>query len=221
VTVLVACISCVLAVSIGVFVRDLAHASITRVRAQIAADAAALAAVAESAPYGHGDARRAATAFAELNGARLLDCTCDPGATAVQVTVAAHGVAAEARAVLDVALLAPQPITFEHGGLHPRLATSVERLVAAADGSVWVVSGYRSPAEQAALWRSALARYGKPEAADDWVAPPGRSLHEKGLAVDLGGDLERAAALVGAMHLPLHRPLDNEPWHFELTGSRD
>ena len=54
----------------------------------------------------------------------------------------------------------------------------------------------------------------------DWVAPPGHSMHERGLAVDLGGDLARAVQLIDELDLPLHRPLANEPWHFELIGSR-
>ncbi|MEA2485709.1 MAG: D-alanyl-D-alanine carboxypeptidase, partial [Actinomycetota bacterium] len=58
------------------------------------------------------------------------------------------------------------------------------------------------------------------EAADDWVAPPGGSMHERGLAVDLGGDLQLAVRIVAQLHLPLWRPLMNEPWHFELIGSR-
>jgi hypothetical protein len=45
-------------------------------------------------------------------------------------------------------------------------------------------------------------------------------MHERGLAVDLGGDVEEAAELVRKLGLPLHRPLANEPWHFELAGSR-
>jgi hypothetical protein len=40
------------------------------------------------------------------------------------------------------------------------------------------------------------------------------------MAVDLGGDLSLAVRLITRMHLPLWRPLPNEPWHFELNGSR-
>jgi hypothetical protein len=45
-------------------------------------------------------------------------------------------------------------------------------------------------------------------------------MHERGLAVDLGGDLIRAVQLIEELDLPLYRPLANEPWHFELIGSR-
>ena len=70
------------------------------------------------------------------------------------------------------------------------------------------------------MWADALRRYGSREAADDWVAPPGHSMHEKGLAIDLGGDLNLAARLVDELDLPLHRPLPHEPGHFELLGTR-
>ena len=76
-------------------------------RAQTAADAAALAAVAESAPGGQGDPERQAELFARANGARLIECICVPGASAMQVRVAIDDVAAIARAVFDAELLVP------------------------------------------------------------------------------------------------------------------
>jgi LAS superfamily LD-carboxypeptidase LdcB len=62
-----------------------------------------------------------------------------------------------------------------------------------------------------------VARYGDPEVADDWVARPGTSAHERGLAVDLGGDIALAVRLVERLDLPLSRPMAHEPWHFELS----
>lgn len=105
-------------------------------------------------------------------------------------------------------------------GLHPALSEAVGRLVAASQGRVWVVSGFRDSARQYQLWVAALEKYGDPEVADNWVAPPGSSYHERGLAVDLGGDLALAARLVQELGLPLWRPMSWEPWHFELVGSR-
>jgi hypothetical protein len=189
-------------------------------RAQTAADAAALAAVAESAPGGTANPAGVAAEFAELNHARLVECECEAGATEMQVTVYLDGRIARARAVLDPSALVPLVGHVDASGLDPRLARAVRELLAAARGSVRVVSGWRSPEQQAALWAEALIKHGSPEAADDWVAPPGSSMHEKGLAVDVGGDVELAAALVGRLGLPLWRPLAHEPWHFELTGSR-
>ena len=218
-TLLVGGLVCALALAAAALSVALGHASTLRTRAQIAADAAALAAVAESGPYGEGRVREQATAFAHLNGARLLECWCRPGATAVEVRVAVADVVAQARAVLDVALLEPRS-TASTGRLHPALARAVNTLLSAANGRVVVVSGYRSEAEQRALWEEALRRYGDPERADDWVAPPARSMHEKGWAVDLGADVDAAVALIEELGLPLHRPLENDPWHFELQGSR-
>lgn len=106
------------------------------------------------------------------------------------------------------------------GGLHPAMAEAVSVLISAAEGRVWVNSGYRSTAHQAVLWQGALEKYGDPEVADNWVAPPGHSMHERGLAVDLGGDLALAARLVEQLGLPLWRPMSWEPWHWELSGSR-
>jgi D-alanyl-D-alanine carboxypeptidase-like protein len=191
-----------------------------RTRAQTAADAAALAAVAESAPSGGGDPAGEAARYAALNGGTMIECLCEPGGTAMQVRVDVGGVIADARAVLDPNALRPLGLAFDGGGLDPRLESAVQTLVAAGHGAIRVVSGYRSSERQGELWAAALRRYGSPEAADDWVAPPGSSMHERGLAVDLGGDLELAGRLVAQLSLPLWRPLSNEPWHFELAGSR-
>jgi LAS superfamily LD-carboxypeptidase LdcB len=138
----------------------------------------------------------------------------------MQVTVSLDGISAEARAVLDPSLLRPASAAIDSRGLNGQLADAVRRLLADAQGTVRLVSGYRSYSEQAALWKRGLNRYGDPETADDWVAPPGGSMHERGLAVDLCGNLKLAVPLISQHHLPLWRPLPNEPWHFELIGSR-
>jgi hypothetical protein len=220
VSVLVATVMTMLALAVGGFERHLTEAIGRRARTQTAADAAALAAVGESAPYGLGSPELLARRYAAANGARLLECRCEPGSTSMQVRVAIGDVQAEARAVLDPTAIAPVATGFEAGGLHPELAAAVEQLVRASGGHVYLVSGYRSSARQQELWVQALAKYGTAENADDWVAPPGRSMHERGLAVDLGGDLDLALRLIEAHGLPLYRPLSNEPWHFELLGTR-
>ena len=216
-TLLLGALATTLVLALGSFAADIAQTSALKGRAQLAADAAALAAVAESSLYGGGQHRRQAAHFADANGGRLLECLCEPGATAVQVRVEVEGVIAEARAVFDPTKVMPAPVAFSGEGLHPLLAASVDRLIAAANGRVHVVSGRRSTDKQAILWADAVARYGSAEAADDWVARPGTSMHEKGLAVDLGGDVELAATIARNLDLPLHRPLVHEPWHFELA----
>lgn len=218
-TALVAGLTLLLGLALGTGAAGVGSAASVRAQAQAAADAAALAAVAQSSPSGGGSPVEAATDYAERNGARLVKCYCDEGATAMQVVVSVDDVVAEARAVMDPALLAPA-IGGTTNGLHRDLADAVERLTTASVGRIWVVSGFRSPERQAQLWADALREHGSPEAADDWVARPGSSMHEKGLAVDLGGDLAEAVRLIDELDLPLHRPLAHEPWHFELSGSR-
>ena len=190
-----------------------------RSRAQAAADAAALAAVAESVPGAGGLHDVVAERFARANGARLVSCDgCEPGSTSLIVTVEFGGATARARATLDPNAFLPARLGFDRHGLHPRLDQAVADLVVAARGEVRVVRGWRSRDRQEELWSAALARYGSAEGADDWVARPGTSMHERGLAVDLGGNVELAAQLVERLDLPLYRPLAHEPWHFELIG---
>ena len=92
-----------------------------------------------------------------------------------------------------------------------------------------IFSGYRSVARQTELWNEALRRYGTREEARKWVAPPGSSFHNHGLAADLGwngGSLKDAPQEVidwvhaNASRVGLHFPLSNENWHIELIGTR-
>lgn len=88
-----------------------------------------------------------------------------------------------------------------------------------------VSSAYRSPQKQQALWDAELKKQGGDEAkARKWVAKPGNSKHEKGLALDVdykGGatvKLLEASGLLGKYNFS--RPLSNEPWHIEYgSGS--
>jgi len=196
----------------------------SRARAQTAADAAALAAVFESGPYGSADPESRAREYARLNDARLIDCDCAPGATEMEVEVVLDGSTARARAVIELDKLAPAPAppsgAVATTGLQPAMRRAVDSLIAASNGRVYLVSGERTTARQTELWNEALEKYGDPEIADDWVARPGTSNHETGLAVDLGGDIGLAVSLVDELGLPLWRPMSWEPWHFELTGSR-
>lgn len=203
-------------ITVAGLVGMVADASADRMRAQIAADAGALAAAAEVGPFGDGKPNYQAARYTRANGARLVRCWCVPGVPAVQVRVAVGDIVADARAEFDAAAITQQP-TGSISGLHPRMARAVRALIEAADGRVTVTSGHRSIADQAALWSDALARYGTAEKADNWVAPPGSSMHERGLAVDLGGDLGAAVRLIQRLRLPLVRPLSHEPWHFELA----
>ncbi|MBA2724661.1 MAG: D-alanyl-D-alanine carboxypeptidase family protein [Actinobacteria bacterium] len=219
-SVIIAGIVCTAAVLTALFLGELGSAASARARAQVAADAAALAAVAEGAPYGNSDPAGVAGTYAEANGAVLVSCGCDPLSDQAKVVVKVDGVEATARAELDAELFGALALPGDARGLHPEMKEAVDGLLRAAAGAVTLREGYRSVAEQRIRWLEALEKYGDPEVADDWVARPGHSLHQSGLAVDLGGDVELAARLVGELGLPLWRPMSWEPWHFELVGSR-
>lgn len=106
----------------------------------------------------------------------------------------------------------------EYDGLDPDFASSLQRLINDSGGKIWIESGYRSEDEQLALWNAAVAKYGEDEARN-WVAPPGKSNHNHGVAVDIGGDLEWLAQNASAYGLYL--PMSWEPWHVEPLGTRD
>lgn len=95
-------------------------------------------------------------------------------------------------------------------------------LLGAAPGGVSIYSGYRSPERQAELWEAALVKYGDPEIADDWVARPGTSNHNFGLAADLQYASPEVKAWVhqNAANFGMHFPMDHEPWHIEMIDGQ-
>jgi len=101
---------------------------------------------------------------------------------------------------------------------------NLDRAIAAAKEAgfdVSVTSGERTHKRQQELWEEALAKYGSPEIARKWVAPPGSSMHEKGLAADLQyGTGAREWMHANAGRFGLTYPLGNEPWHIEQAGAR-
>lgn len=98
-------------------------------------------------------------------------------------------------------------------------AANLRAMIAESGGRITVVSGYRSPERQSQLWGEALRRYGSEAEARKWVAPPGKSNHNKGLAFDLGGDLQLAHQLAPKYGLVF--PMGHEPWHIEPAGTRE
>lgn len=175
-------------------------------RVQAAADAVALAAAQEQyLPSGVAPAEAAAD-YAARNGVRLVSCDCPVGGRSSVVVVASEvavlgrvrDVRRAARAVVD------PPAGW--GGLQPWFAARLDCLFRGLPG-LTLVSGFRTRAEQAALYRE------KPELA----APPGRSRHEVGLAADLGfpdaAARDRAHDLAGSCGLRF--PVPGEPWHVE------
>jgi D-alanyl-D-alanine dipeptidase len=98
-------------------------------------------------------------------------------------------------------------------GLHPQLKNLVRNLprVAAYHGIRYrITSAYRSPQKQAALYRAYLAGTNPYP-----VAPPGTSLHEKGLAIDIvADDQQKLASLLTSAGLSWGGTAD--PVHFQL-----
>lgn len=108
------------------------------------------------------------------------------------------------------------------GGFDPNFNNSLQRLLKDFGGKVTVKSGYRSPERQAQLWQQALKKYGSAAVARKWVAPPGKSNHNRGLAADLGfADKNTIAAVhAAASKYGLVFPLSNENWHIEPISAR-
>lgn len=111
-------------------------------------------------------------------------------------------------------------------GMQPQFSTALASLVGSAPPEIQqnlkIASGYRSPEVQAKLWQDAVVKYGSPEAARKWVAPPGNSQHNHGFASDLkyASPEARKWAHANAGRFGLAFPLANEPWHVELAGVR-
>jgi hypothetical protein len=112
-------------------------------------------------------------------------------------------------------------------GMNAQFRAALQGLISTAPKGIreqlQVFSGYRSPTKQAELYNRALEKYGSPQAARQWVAPPNRSQHNKGMAADLKYLSPQAKAWVRE-NAPVHGlsfPLKNEPWHVELATARN
>jgi len=92
------------------------------------------------------------------------------------------------------------------------------------------VSGYRSVEHQRELWQGALKRYGTPQAARKWVAPPGGSPHHTGRAIDFWLGTSNSSKNIAALKAtPAYHwlvcnaarfdffPYAAEPWHWEYN----
>jgi len=96
-----------------------------------------------------------------------------------------------------------------------------------------IVSAYRSEERQARLFAAAVLKYGSPEAARKWVAPPGSSVHGTGRALDLWLGSANSSANVAALRETAawkwlvenaaghgFGPYKAEPWHWEFASTR-
>lgn len=106
-------------------------------------------------------------------------------------------------------------------GLNPDFQARLAKFVEANPYGVGLGSAYRSPERQSELFQQAVQKYGSPEAARKWVAPPGRSNHNHGVATDLSfeDDKAREWAHANAQAFGLNFPMKHEPWHVEPLGA--
>ncbi|MBS1679352.1 MAG: transglycosylase SLT domain-containing protein [Actinobacteria bacterium] len=98
-------------------------------------------------------------------------------------------------------------------GMRPDVAAAYDRMAAAAAGAgitLAVVSGFRSDAEQAALF----AAHPDPK----WVAPPGTSLHRCATELDLGPESAYGWLAVNAGRFGFLQRYSWEAWHFGFTA---
>jgi secretion/DNA translocation related TadE-like protein len=201
-----------LASFVAAFSADLSRVVGAKAQAQTAADAAALAAAQELLVPSGRTPEEVARDFADRNGAVLVACRCDPGTTEAVATVELEvelPLLAQSRTVWASAraVIATLPGS---EGLQPFFVARLMCLFETVDG-LWIVSGFRTRAEQAILY----------EANPDLAAPPGSSNHELGLAADLGYPSETAelAAHAQAKACGLEFPVPYEPWHVEPMGA--
>lgn len=103
--------------------------------------------------------------------------------------------------------------------LDPRFVAMLQQFYGAAPeelrNDLMIMSAYRSPERQRELWE-ASDKSGK------MVAPPGRSYHNKGLAIDFryGSDAARQWAHENADDYGMVYPMSYENWHIEPSWAR-
>ena len=91
-------------------------------------------------------------------------------------------------------------------------------------------SGFRDPKQQREAWQRALRKYGSPQVARKWVAPPGSSAHQSGRAVDFYLGRSNSSGNVAILRTSRaykwmvanarrfgFYPYDREPWHWEYN----
>jgi len=109
--------------------------------------------------------------------------------------------------------------------MHPTMRERLEALMAASDGALGWMQGVRTSQQQMQMF---LDRYAPdPNGETSWqgqrwkhvkgaaAAPPGRSMHEIGLAADMKGDMGWLAANCAKFGLQTFQDVNHEPWHVQ------
>lgn len=88
-----------------------------------------------------------------------------------------------------------------------------------------VTSAHRSVDKQAQLWEQALRKYGSASKARKWVAPPGKSRHNYGKAIDM--HMYRGKNKISQKEFDeiiekagMYRPMSWEGWHIEPVSTK-
>jgi hypothetical protein len=106
------------------------------------------------------------------------------------------------------------PLVYRDGeGMRPDVGAAFDEMAAAARAAgvgLLVVSGFRSDAEQAALF----AAHPDPR----WVARPGHSLHRCATELDLGPDAAYSWLAANASRFGFVQRYSWEPWHYGFDG---
>ncbi len=192
----------VLAGGAALLLGRLGAGGVARAAARTAADASALAGAAEGAT--------AAAEVAAANGAHVVRYETHGQDTRVTVRLGpAEEVARARRTVAPARGGGGGAGAGGAGGLAPAMQAALARAEALLGERVPITSGYRSPVEQAALYaRRAENPYP--------VAPPGSSMHERGLAIDVpAGFVPRLLSVAAASGLCQPYPT-SDPIHFEV-----
>ncbi|RYX89903.1 hypothetical protein EON78_07120, partial [bacterium] len=90
---------------------------------------------------------------------------------------------------------------------------------------VAITYSYRSVGQQQQLWSNAIKKYGSASAARKWVAPPGRSRHNKGIVLDItmfkdGKKISQREFDSIIKKSGFYRPMAWEGWHIEPTSTK-
>lgn len=173
-------------------------AATARAGARSAADAAALAGAAAG--------RAAAADLAKANGAELLSYAEEGNDTTVRVRLGQAEATGRARRTGDREGAGPTGPT---KGLAAAMRAALARAEQLLGHPVPITSGFRSSEKQAELYAN---RASNPYP----VAPPGSSMHEKGLAIDVPADfVPRLLEVAPKAGLCQPYPGD-DPIHFEV-----
>ena len=117
--------------------------------------------------------------------------------------------------------------TFKGKKMTTGTAADLQQMSKAAerDGvALTINSAFRDPNYQAKLFKQAVAKYGSVAAARKWVAPPGRSQHQTGKAVDIsmgkGSGRVHEWLRQNAAKFGFTQSYSWEPWHWFHRASR-